>query len=179
MAKTVLVIVDEQVDFTSGALGNKECEATVQAVVGVVNNGSYSKIYLTRDTHHDNYLETEEGRNLPIPHCFKDSSGWQIRSEIMDAVRDKNYFIIDKPTFGSVKLAERLHNEYKSGRGTEITLVGVCTGICIISNALLLKAMLPEAKITVKASACACVTPESHKTALEAMKMCHINIEED
>ena len=174
----ILVIVDMQNDFTSGVLGNNECEEAVSKVVEVINEDNYDKIFLTRDTHQKNYLETQEGRNLPVEHCIEGTIGWQIREEIMKAVRDNNFCIIDKPVFGSLKLAEDIKTEYENKHDNlEIVLVGVCTGICVISNAMLLKAALPEAVITVKADACACVTPESHKTALDAMKMCQINID--
>ena len=175
----VLVVVDMQKDFTSGALGNKECEGVVPKVVDIINNEAFDEIILTRDTHQSNYLETQEGKKLPVEHCIEGSDGWQIRDEIISAVGDKKHSIIDKPTFGSVTLAMALNcvpNEIK--KDYDITLVGVCTGICVISNALLLKAYLPEAKIAVRADACACVTPESHKTALEAMKLCQIEIKE-
>ena len=174
----ILVIVDMQNDFTSGVLGNNECEEVVSKVVEVINEDNYDKIFLTRDTHQKNYLETQEGRNLPVEHCIEGTIGWQIREEIMKAVSDNNFCIIDKPVFGSLKLAEDIKTEYENKQDNlEIVLVGVCTGICVISNAMLLKAALPEAVITVKADACACVTPESHKTALDAMKMCQINID--
>lgn len=176
----VLIVVDMQNDFTSGALGNKECNGVVPKVVDIINTEKFDKIFLTRDTHQSNYLETQEGRKLPVEHCIKDTNGWQIRDEIMSAVKGKEYNIIDKPTFGSVTLAMALNcvpSEVK--KDYDITLVGVCTGICVISNALLLKAYFPEAKISVRADACACVTPESHKTALEAMKLCQIDIKED
>ena len=177
--RKILIVVDEQVDFTSGVLGNPECEATIEKVTNIINNGDYEKIYLTRDTHDNDYLETQEGKNLPVVHCVKHSDGWQIRPEIMESVVGKNFEIIDKPTFGSIYLANRLREEYflEKEEDVEIVLVGVCTGICVISNAMLIKAALPEAKITVIEEACACVTPESHKNAIEAMKMCQINIE--
>lgn len=178
--KKILIVVDEQVDFTSCILGNKECEATVQASVDVINKNKYDEVYLTRDTHQKNYLETQEGRNLPVEHCIEGTDGWQIRPEIIKAVNHKyssNVHFIDKPSFGSIYLANRLKEEYFiEQEDVEITLIGVCTGICVISNAMLLKAALPEAKITVIEKACACVTPQSHKNAIEAMKMCQINI---
>lgn len=175
--KKILVVVDMQNDFTSGVLGNPECEAAVVKIVDVINGEEYDQIYLTRDTHNENYLETQEGKNLPVVHCIENTDGWQIRPEIMGVLMNKNYKIIDKPTFGSVYLANLLREEYFLEQNeVEISLVGVCTGICVISNAMLLKAALPEAKITVIEKACACVTPESHKTAIDAMKMCQINI---
>lgn len=176
----ILVVVDMQKDFTSGALGNKECEGVVPKIVDIINTEDFDNIILTRDTHQSNYLETQEGKHLPVTHCIEGTDGWEIRDEIMCAVGNKKHSIINKPTFGSVNLATALgcisadeQNKY------DITLVGVCTGICVISNTLLLKAYLPEARIAVRANACACITPESHKTALDAMKLCQIEIEED
>lgn len=177
----ILIVVDEQIDFTSGVLGNKECEATVQTSVDVINKNEYDEVYLTRDTHQKNYLETQEGRNLPVEHCIEGTDGWQIRPEIIEAVNHKyssNVHFIDKPSFGSIYLANKLREEYfVEQEDVEITLIGVCTGICVISNAMLIKAALPEAKVKVIEEACACVTPESHKNAIEAMKMCQICIE--
>ena len=175
----VLIIVDMQNDFTSGVLGNKECEAAVQKVVDVINNNEYDEVYLTKDTHHENYLKTQEGKNLPIEHCIEGTNGWLVREEIIEAVTNNtaNLYCIRKSTFGSRHLAKKLRKKYKKDeKNTSITLVGVCTGICVISNAMLIKTALPEAKINVIEKACACVTPESHKTAIEAMKRCQINI---
>lgn len=179
--KKILVVVDMQNDFTSGVLGNPECEATVTNVVDVINNNKFDEVYLTRDTHQEDYLETQEGKNLPVVHCIEFSEGWQIRPEVIDAINHKygsNVHFIDKPSFGSIYLANLLREEYFTEQeNVEITLIGVCTGICVISNAMLIKAALPEAKVKVIEKACACVTPESHKNAIEAMKMCQISIE--
>ena len=178
----ILVIVDEQKDFTNGVLGNAECEATVGKIVDIVNTQDFDRVILTRDTHSNNYLDTQEGKNLPVVHCIEGSDGWQIRDEIMQAVKHKyseneNYHVIDKRTFGSLYLGKWIESNYILEQADlEITFVGVCTGICVISNAIITKAALPEAKISVIADACACVTPESHKTALEAMKMCQISV---
>ena len=178
----ILVIVDEQKDFTNGVLGNAECEATVGKIVDIVNTQDFDRVILTRDTHSNNYLDTQEGKNLPVVHCIEGSAGWQIRDEIMQAVKHKyseneNYSVIDKRTFGSLYLGKWLESNYILEQADlEITFVGVCTGICVISNVMITKAALPEAKINVIADACACVTPESHKTALEAMKMCQISV---
>ena len=179
----VLVVIDMQNDFISGVLGNPECSGVVLKVVDIIKTGNYDKVYLTRDTHNEDYLRTQKGKILPVKHCIEDTEGWQIRPEITEAVYN-NYAstdvnIIDKHSFGSLYLANLFKKEYFiEQENVEITFVGVCTGICVISNAMLLKAALPEAKIVVKANACACVTPDSHKTALEAMKLCQINIEE-
>ena len=169
--KKVLVIIDMQNDFIDGPLGNDECKQAVPAVIDAVNNGGYTDVILTRDTHGDNYLNTQEGRKLPVPHCMKGTEGWKIIPELQSEIQGAA--VLEKPSFGSGELA-RLAEENGYDR---IQLTGVCTDICVISNALLLKTALPEAEISVDASCCAGVTPESHKNALEAMKMCQIQIE--
>lgn len=171
--RKVLLVIDMQNDFITGALGTKEAQAVVDCVVSKINNYNINNIYVTRDTHFDNYLETNEGRHLPVVHCVKNTEGWQLNESIANAV--KGAVIIDKPTFGSIDLAEILVNENKK-ETLEIEIVGLCTDICVISNALLLKANMPEIDISVDASCCAGVTPESHKAALETMKMCQIGI---
>lgn len=175
--KKILVVVDMQNDFIDGTLGNTECEKVVSKVVDVINSNEYDDIYLTRDTHYKNYLNTQEGRKLPVEHCLINTDGWKIKDEILESLKNKKFTYINKPTFGSLKMANTFISEYcNEQRELEITLVGVCTGICVISNTILLKAALPEAKIKVIADACACVTTESHKNALEAMKMCQIEV---
>ena len=175
--KQILIVVDMQKDFTFGVLGNPECEATVKEVVNVIKSNDWDKIYLTKDTHQKNYLNTQEGKNLPVEHCIEFTDGWEIREEILDAIGNKNATIIIKPTFGSLFLGNVLRKEYfREQEKIEITIVGVCTGICVISNAMLIKATLPETKINVIEKACACVTLASHKNAIEAMKTCQINI---
>ena len=130
------------------------------------------EVIFTRDTHFDNYMETQEGRNLPVPHCINGTEGWQIDKKL-EALRTDEMKVFDKPTFGSVELAAYL----KENKEVEqVTIVGLCTDICVISNALLIKANLPEVEITVLEKCCAGVTPQSHKNALEAMKMCQIII---
>jgi len=171
--RKVLLVIDMQNDFITGALGTKEAQAVVDCVVSKINNYDINDIYVTRDTHFDNYLETNEGRHLPVVHCVKNTEGWQLNKSIANAV--KGAVIIDKPTFGSIDLAEILVNENKK-ETLEIEIVGLCTDICVISNALLLKSNMPEIDISVDASCCAGVTPESHKAALETMKMCQIGI---
>lgn len=167
----VLIVVDMQNDFIDGALGTKEAVAILPNVKRKIDE--YKKaghtVIFTRDTHDKNYLQTQEGKNLPVEHCIKDTDGWAISSELDTS----NSVIIDKITFGSVSLMSYVEDNYKDA---EFELVGLCTDICVISNAIMLKAHLPEATITVDASCCAGVTPQSHKNALEAMKMCQINI---
>jgi len=173
--KNVLVVVDMQKDFIDGALGTKEAEAIVDNVAEAVKSFE-GEVVFTRDTHADNYLETQEGRNLPVPHCIKGTEGWQIDKKLTSLMPQKDNFhakIFDKPTFGSIELAEYLR-EIETLES--VTLIGLCTDICVISNALLIKAYLPEVEIRVIEKCCAGVTPESHKNALEAMKMCQIKI---
>ena len=168
----VLIVVDMQNDFIDKALGTKEAVAIVDNVAGKIKEFD-GRVIFTRDTHHDNYMETQEGRNLPVKHCIEGSEGWQISSALPvsdDAV------IFDKPTFGSKELGMYLEDLAKKESIDEIEVVGLCTDICVISNALLIKAFLPEIKVTVDSSCCAGVTPQSHNNALEAMKCCQINV---
>ena len=178
--KKILIVVDMQNDFIDGPLGNAECQAAVPHVVDVIRNGMYTNIILTRDTHQNNYLETQEGKHLPVVHCIENTNGWQIHPDVMQAVDEVmgrmsvEPMIFDKPAFGSMELAAWIREHVT--QMDEIDLVGVCTGICVISNAMLAKAAAPETKICVIGKACACVTPASHQTALDAMKLCQIEI---
>lgn len=167
----ILVVVDMQNDFINGALGTSEAEAILPRVREIVKSFD-GKIYFTRDTHKENYMETQEGKNLPVPHCIENTFGWEIEKSLKPYAK----IVIDKPTFGSVTLANELVKENSLEEISEITFVGLCTDICVISNALLAKSNLLDAKIIVDASACAGVTPQSHKNALEAMKMCQIMV---
>lgn len=176
--KKILVVVDMQNDFITGVLGNAECQASVQKVVDVIKNNKYDNIFLTRDTHHDNYMETQEGKNLPVPHCIENTAGWEIVDAVSEAVavcRDADVKIINKPTFGSVELGAILREIYDK-EDAIIDFCGVCTGICVISNVMIAKANCPEAEIRVFQNACACITPESHRTAIEAMRLCQVSI---
>ena len=165
----ILIVVDMQNDFIDGALGTTEAVAIVPYVKSLIENFD-GKVFFTRDTHFENYMQTQEGRNLPVPHCIKGTDGWQIRSEL-DALRKTE--AIDKLTFGSSELAAILGKEE---RIDGITFVGLCTDICVISNAMVVKAFYPEVPLTVDAKGCAGVTPESHERALEAMKTCQIRV---
>ena len=167
--KKILIVVDMQNDFIDGALGTAEAVSIVPYVKEVIESFD-GKVFFTRDTHFDNYMQTEEGKNLPVPHCIKGTHGWQIRAEL-DALRKTEP--IDKVTFGSSDLIDVLRGE---GEIESITFVGLCTDICVISNAMITKAFFPEIPLTVDAKACAGVTPESHARALEAMKTCQIKI---
>ena len=171
--KKVLVVVDMQNDFIDGALGTKEAQAIVGNVLEKIGKYPPDCIYATRDTHENNYLKTNEGRNLPVPHCIRGSEGWQIRKEVQEAM--PHAVIVDKPSFASLELADLLCRENEREE-LEIELVGLCTDICVVSNALLLKARLPETRISVDPACCAGVTPESHEAALLTMKMCQIGM---
>ena len=179
-----LIVVDMQNDFIDGALGTPEAQAIVQKVVKKIEEFD-GEVLWTQDSHYDNYLETQEGRLLPVKHCIVASNGWKLNSLVEAALQrkgavDDQLHAFDKQTFGSLGLAGRLYPDAAFGDGIEeVVLVGLCTDICVISNALLLKAFLPEVKITVDASCCAGVTPERHKNALEAMKACQIFIENE
>jgi len=169
----ILVVVDMQNDFINGSLGTKEASAIVPNVINKIKEYDPKNIYATRDTHYDNYLETSEGKLLPVTHCIKDSEGWQINNEIMEAMPEAK--IIDKITFGSIDLADVLFARNDKSK-IDIELVGLCTDICVVSNALLLKARMPEAHISVDSSCCAGVTPQSHEAAITTMKMCQIDV---
>ena len=166
----VLVVVDMQNDFIDGALGTNEAVAIVPNVVEKIKSYDGDKIIFTRDTHEENYMETQEGRNLPVPHCIRGTKGWELNPKI-EALCKEN--AIDKPSFGSMELASYLEGleDIES-----IEFVGLCTDICVISNVMITKAALPEIPVIVDASCCAGVTPESHRNALEAMKMCQVRV---
>ena len=179
----VLVVVDMQNDFIDGALGTPEAQAIVDNVVQRVSRFDGDMICLTKDTHKHNYLETQEGKLLPVTHCIEETAGWRVHDAVATAISHaaidshKGVSVFQKDTFGSVDLGEYLDALSQRQRVDEVVVVGLCTDICVISNALLIKAFLPEAKITVDAACCAGVTPESHANALAAMKMCQINVE--
>lgn len=168
-----LIVVDMQNDFIDGALGTPEALSIVPFVREKVMHFDGLVIF-TRDTHFENYLSTREGKNLPVPHCIKGTQGWEIADSLKELAKGR--IIIDKPTFGSTELQNLLVNEHEKTPFEEIELVGLCTDICVISNAMLIKAALPEVNVTVDSSCCAGVTPESHENALSAMKMCQITV---
>ena len=171
--RKMLIVVDMQNDFIDGALGTKEAEAIVENVVAEIRKYPTENVIATRDTHEENYMETREGKFLPVPHCIRSTHGW----EIADAVKEVlgSAAVLDKPTFGSVELMERITDLAKDQQ-LDITLVGLCTDICVVSNAMLIKAALPETNVSVVENCCAGVTPESHAAALKTMAMCQINI---
>ena len=172
--KKLLVVVDMQKDFVDGALGSKEAVAIVDNVVKKIN-GFDGDIIVTYDTHPENYMETQEGKNLPVPHCIKGEDGWKLDAKVQAAVDKKGFYAIEKPTFGSTALPEYIKANYNPDE-IEIELIGLCTDICVVSNALLMKANFLETKVSVDASCCAGVTPDSHNAALTTMKMCQVNV---
>ncbi len=177
----VLIVVDMQQDFVSGALGTPEAQALVPRAAARTAAAAErgETVLFTRDTHGPDYLDTQEGRKLPVPHCIRDSVGWEIVPQLAGYART----VFDKPAFGSPDLAQALLEQDRALRsqglpGVEkVTLIGLCTDICVISNAMLIKAFLPECAVAVDAGCCAGVTPESHETALRAMETCQITIE--
>lgn len=175
--KKTLIVVDMQNDFVTGALGSKEAVAIVPNVQRKIEEyiSAGHEVIFTRDTHGENYLSTNEGKHLPVPHCIKGTHGWQIMAEL-----DREHCEhIDKPTFGFTPWNIKFDNSFRiteQRKFEEIEIVGVCTDICVVSNALILKALFPEINITVDASCCAGVTPESHQAALATMKSCQINV---
>lgn len=171
--KKFLIVVDMQNDFVDGALGTPEAVKIVPEVVKKIKSYPKECIYATRDTHGTDYFKTREGKFLPVEHCIIDTPGWQINDEVAKALGDVN--VIDKETFGSTKLAEMLKKEWEK-EPFSVELVGLCTDICVVSNALLIKAQLPECDITVDAACCAGVTPASHLAALLTMEMCQITV---
>ena len=172
--KNFLVVVDMQKDFVDGALGSKEALAIIPDVVSEIKSFD-GQIFATLDTHFDNYLETSEGRNLPVSHCIKGTDGWLFDENVREALESRGYTAVEKNTFGSVALPEMLKN---AAEGEEFTIevIGLCTDICVVSNALILKASFPETEITVKSSCCAGVTPDKHLAALETMRSCQIKV---
>lgn len=167
----ILIVVDMQNDFINGALGTKEAVEILPNVENIVKDFQ-GKIIFTKDTHENNYLSTQEGKNLPVEHCIRDTQGWEIASSLLPYVTT----VIEKPTFGSLDLVEYLKKENEKEKIIKITLVGLCTDICVISNAMLIKSAFLDAEIEIISSACAGVTPKSHENALNAMKMCQITV---
>lgn len=171
--KKILIVVDMQKDFVDGALGTAEAVAILPAVARKIKDFE-GDIYVTYDTHFEDYLETDEGKNLPVAHCIKGTDGWELHGEVKAALEGREYLSVEKHTFGSVALPE-LIKEW-SGEDFEAQLIGLCTDICVVSNALILKANFPQNKISVDAACCAGVTPKTHDAALDTMKMCQIAV---
>ena len=173
--KKVLVVIDMQNDFIDGALGTDEAVKIVGSVAEKIREYEGQTVFATRDTHEENYLETAEGRHLPVPHCIRGTKGWEIRPEIARALEEADAQVIDKPTFGSEVLARKLQKMAEQEE-LSIELAGLCTDICVVSNALLIKAKLPETPLRVDPACCAGVTRESHEAALLTMKMCQVDV---
>lgn len=172
--QNILIAVDMQNDFIDGALGSAEAVAIVPKVKAKIEAFD-GTVYFTRDTHDESYMDTQEGNRLPVPHCIRGTQGWQICNALSSFANVST--VVDKPAFGSVELCEILKKANEKEPIRKITLIGLCTDICVISNAMLLKAFLPEVEIAVDAACCAGVTPESHQNALSAMRACQIVIE--
>jgi len=186
-----LVVIDMQEDFVNGALANEAAQDIEPEICIAIRDHieAGQPVIFTRDTHYDDYMETLEAKKLPIPHCIHDTPGWQLTEAILqtldmcDAIEGQHYIIIDKDTFGAYDLAEEIEDFIGEEFGyddelTSLTFVGVCTGICVISNVAIARAHFPECPIYVRADACACVTPETHRQALEAMKVFQIDVTE-
>ena len=174
--KKFLIVVDMQKDFIDGALGTAEAQAITGAAAERIRacRAAGYRVIATLDTHEANYMETSEGRHLPVPHCIRGTEGWALHPDIREAAGDA--LIVEKPTFGSTRLPGILREEAGGEDPEAIELIGLCTDICVVSNALLLKAHYPEARIAVNAACCAGVTPEKHRAALETMRSCQIEI---
>ena len=171
--RKMLIVIDMQNDFIDAALGTPEAMAIVDAVKEKIRSYPPTDVIATMDTHGENYMETQEGQNLPVMHCIKRTDGWLIRPDIAELLKDAK--IYEKPTFGSTALAADL-KALSEQEEIELELVGLCTDICVVSNALLLKAAMPEVRISVDAACCAGVTPEKHLAALEVMRSCQIHV---
>jgi len=176
MKKNFLIAVDLQKDFIDGALGSAEAQAIVEAAAAEIaaRKAEGWEVIATLDTHGGDYMQTQEGEKLPVPHCIRGTEGWALNPAVEAALGDA--LRVEKPTFGSVRLPE-IVREKAGGAPERIELIGLCTDICVVSNALLLKAAFPEARLSVKAACCAGVTPAKHEAALETMRSCQITVE--
>ena len=179
----VLIVVDMQNDFITGALGTAEAASIVGNVIKRIESSAGELILFTKDTHQDDYLSTPEGKKLPVPHCITGTEGWQINDAVFNAWRNNSNTIklsalpdntFTKPVFGSVELVDFLKS--RMADITEVEILGLCTDICVISNAIMIKNAMPDIPISVNAACCAGVTPQSHAEALNVMKMCHIDV---
>ena len=171
--RKILIVIDMQNDFIDGALGTAEAVSIVDAVKEKIRSYPAADVIATMDTHFENYMQTQEGKYLPVPHCIRGTEGWEIRPEI--AALLKGARIYEKPTFGSTQLAADLKAAAETEE-IELELIGLCTDICVVSNALLMKAQMPEVRIWVDSSCCAGVTPDKHEAALETMRSCQIQV---
>lgn len=174
--KRYLIVVDMQNDFISGSLGTSEAQRIVPAAAEKIRSFD-GAIFATLDTHGPDYLKTAEGRKLPVEHCIRGTWGWELNDAVAEALREKDFTVVEKPTFGSVRLPQ-LIAEDAGDEDFTIELIGLCTDICVVSNTLLLKAHFPEMQIAVDAACCAGVTPEAHDAALNTMRSCQIDVTE-
>ena len=184
MKKKITIVIDMQNDFLTGTLANPDAVSIIPSVLEQIKNADI--VMYTRDTHGDDYFETQEGKKLPVEHCIKHTWGWQIVDELVDPnsipeiANSGNWYIVDKPTFGYVNIwNEGLFSELVNENGqenVEVTFCGTCTDICVVSNAMIVKSLYPEMTVNVKADACAGLTPDKHKAALSVMDSCQINI---
>ena len=167
-----LVVIDVQNDFITGSLGSTEAQKKIPAIIEKIKTGAWDRIAVTQDTHEHNYMDTQEGKYLPVPHCIRATNGWKIDSEVQKALREAKADVVYllKPTFGSFELPDACKGS------TEIEIIGFCTDICVISNAIMAKAYFPEANINVNSNLCAGTSIEAHDNALKAMHQCQINI---
>ncbi len=168
-----LVVIDVQNDFVDAALGTKEAQAMLPNLLRKMESFD-GTVWMTKDTHFADYLQTQEGKYLPVEHCIKGTKGWELSDAVEELAQKRNAVVYEKPTFGSTQMMEDFKKLYEEGKVESIELVGLCTDICVISNALLLKAAMPELPIYVDPSCCAGVTPEKHEAALEVMRSCQI-----
>ena len=172
--KHFLIVVDMQKDFVDGALGTPEAVAIVPAVCDKIRTFE-GEIIVTYDTHPDHYLDTAEGKKLPVVHCVENTDGWQLDAHVAAALAERAWLAVKKPTFGSTDLPFLIHS-LAGEEDFDVTLIGLCTDICVVSNALLLKAHFPETSIAVESALCAGVTPDTHAAALQTMRMCQIDV---
>lgn len=175
MANRYLIVIDMQNDFVDGALGTPEAQAIAPALVDAARAFDDELIF-TLDTHGADYLATQEGAHLPVPHCIKGTPGWELIPALAELQRERQARVFEKPTFGSTALAHYLARRNAEEPIESIELVGVCTDICVVSNALLIKAALPEVPVSVDPALCAGVTPEAHKAALATMRSCQVEV---
>lgn len=173
--KKILVVVDMQKDFVDGALGTKEAQAIVPAVVSKINNFDGDEIYVTFDTHYQNYADTLEGKKLPVAHCIEGTDGHKLDEKVAAVLNEKEYIPVIKKTFGTFEIAESLAKKY-SDEEIEAEFIGLCTDICVVSNVLILRASFPNSIIKVDSSCCAGVTPATHNAALDTMRCCQIDV---
>ena len=177
--RKILVVIDVQNDFITGALRNEEAIKALPNIVNLIKDGNFDDVYLTMDTHDETYPNTLEGQKLPVKHCIEGTEGHKLAKELVKALKDYPALrIFRKHTFGAVHLARELRDlvEWSVNQEIEFTFVGFCTDICVVSNVLLLRAFVPNVKISVVKDCCAGVTPETHEAALQTMKMCQIEV---